>query len=570
VTRRPDRAGGPEPADAGDPGAFADAPVREVTPIPDAAAATSTATAARAGTGAQAVALGILLSRFSGLLRDAVFSRYFGLTLQADAFRAALRMPNVVQNLLGEGTLSASFIPVYSELQHQGRKEEAGRVAGAIFAVLLALGGLLSLIGVLAAPLLVSIFLGGFDAERRALTITATRIIFPMTGVLVLSAWSLGVLNSHRRFLLPYIAPVLWNAAMIATLVFFGGRMDLSGLTIALAWGALAGGLLQFAVQLPAVLRLDPELRIRWNLQLQGVRTALRNAAPAVMGRGVVQLSGWLDLFLASWLIQGAVAAITAAQTLYLLPISLFGMSIAAAELPELSRQRQGGMKALRDRLNRGLRQTALFVVPTAVGYLLIGNAVVGAIYQGGRFRPSDTVFVHMLLATYAVGLLASSSTRLYSSAFYALHDTRTTARIATLRVLVSGAIGAASMLALKNVVFRGHSLGALGLAGGASVGAWLEWWLLRGRLNQRVEGRIGIPRPYLARLGAAALVGTATAAAFFYLLPALHPVLRGGGALLLYGILYFPVAAFFGVAEARALLDRLTRRFRRQEGQGT
>ncbi|NJD08948.1 MAG: murein biosynthesis integral membrane protein MurJ, partial [Gemmatimonadetes bacterium] len=111
------------------------------------------------------MALGILRSRFAGLLRDAVFSRYFGLTLQADAFRAALRMPNVLQNLLGEGTLSASFIPVYSELQHQGRKEEAGRVAGAVFALLLALGGLLSLIGVLAAPLLVSLFLGGFAAE---------------------------------------------------------------------------------------------------------------------------------------------------------------------------------------------------------------------------------------------------------------------------------------------------------------------------------------------------------------------------------------------------------------------
>ncbi|HSJ13686.1 MAG TPA: murein biosynthesis integral membrane protein MurJ [Longimicrobiales bacterium] len=517
--------------------------------------------ASRSGAGAQLVALGILLSRFSGLLRDAVFSRYFGLTLQADAFRAALRMPNVLQNLLGEGTLSASFIPVYSELHHQGRREEAGRVAGAVFALLLAVGGLLSLIGVLAAPLLVSIFLRGFDEERRALTITATRIIFPMTGVLVLSAWSLGVLNSHRRFLLPYLAPVFWNAAMIATLVFFGGRMDLSDLTVALAWGALVGGMLQFGVQLPAVLRLEPALRIRWNLQLEGVRTALRNAAPAVMGRGVVQLSGWLDLFLASWLIQGAVAALTAAQTLYLLPISLFGMSIAAAELPELSRQRQGARQALRERMNRGLRQTALFTVPTVIGYLLIGNAIVGAIYQGGRFRPSDTVFVHLLLATYALGLFASTSTRLYSSAFYALHETRVTARVATIRVLVSGTFGAGAMLALRNVIFSGHSLGAVGLALGASAGAWLEWGLLRGRLNRRLEGNVGVPLPYLARIGTAALIGTGAAAALFYLLPMLHPVLRGGLALALYGALYFPVAALLGVPEARGVLQRIRRR---------
>jgi putative peptidoglycan lipid II flippase len=294
----------------------------------------------------------------------------------------------------------------------------------------------------------------------------------------------------------------------------------------------------------------------------------LRNAGPAIMGRGVVQLSGWLDLFLASWLIQGAVAAITAAQTLYLLPISLFGMSIAAAELPELSRQRQGSMQALAERLNRGLRQTALFVVPTVIGYLFIGNAVVGAIYQGGRFRASDTAFVHLLLATYAIGLFASASTRLYSSAFYALHDTKVTARIATVRVLVSGAIGAASMLLLRNVLFNGHSMGAVGLAAGASVGAWLEWWLLRDRLNARVHQAVGIPLPYLARLGLAALAGTGAAAALFYLLPG-PTVLRGGGALLLYGAIYFPAAAALGVPEANRVLERVRGRLRRGEGRG-
>jgi putative peptidoglycan lipid II flippase len=383
-----------------------------------------------------------------------------------------------------------------------------------------------------------------------------------MTGVLVLSAWSLGVLNSHRRFLLPYIAPVFWNAAMIATLVFFGGRLDLSQLTIALAWGALVGGALQFLVQLPAVLRLEPALRIRWDLQLEGVRTAIRNATPAILGRGVVQLSGWLDLFLASWLIQGAVAALTAAQTLYLLPISLFGMSIAAAELPEMSRHRQGGLDVLRDRLNRGLRQTALFVVPTLVGYILIGNAVVGAIYQGGRFRPEDTRFVHLLLATYALGLFASTSTRLYSSAFYALHQTRVTARVATIRVLVSGAIGAAAMFGLRGVLLDGgHSLGAVGLAAGASLGAWLEWWLLRRRLGAHVEGDVGVPLPFLARIGAAALLGTGAAGALFYLLPGLHPLLRGGLALALYGALYFPIAAALGVTEASVAIERIRRR---------
>src|SRR5690606_17732053 len=147
--------------------------------------------------------------------RERAIAHYFGATLYADVLRAALRLPNFLQNLLGEGTLSASFIPVYSELLEEGREEEAGRVAGAVFALLFALAGALTLIGTVFAPVLVDIFLWGFEGQRRELTIAATRILFPMTGILVLSAWALGILNSHRRFFVSYIAPVLWNAAII-------------------------------------------------------------------------------------------------------------------------------------------------------------------------------------------------------------------------------------------------------------------------------------------------------------------------------------------------------------------
>src|SRR5690606_8816865 len=139
-------------------------------------------------------------------------------------------------NLLGEGTLSASFIPVYAELLEEGREEEAGRVAGAVFGLLVALAGGLALLGILFAPVLVSVFTPGFEGPRRELTIVAVRIIFPMTGVLVLSAWALGILNSHRRFFISYVAPVAWNAAIITTLVVFGGERSPSGLVIAVAW----------------------------------------------------------------------------------------------------------------------------------------------------------------------------------------------------------------------------------------------------------------------------------------------------------------------------------------------
>jgi len=174
-------------------------------------------TAARSSrTSSTLIAAGILSSRIVGLIRERAIATYFGTGLHADVIGAGLRMPNVLQNLLGEGTLSASFIPVYSELLGQGKTREAGRVAGAMFGLLLGVAGAISLLGVLLAPLLVSLFTPGFEGQRRELMIAVVRIFFPMTGVLVLSAWALGILNSHRKFFLPYFAPVLWNAAIIA------------------------------------------------------------------------------------------------------------------------------------------------------------------------------------------------------------------------------------------------------------------------------------------------------------------------------------------------------------------
>jgi putative peptidoglycan lipid II flippase len=518
--------------------------------------------AARSGRSALLVGAGIFLSRIAGLIRDRMTAHFFGTSLYADVFRAALRMPNVLQNLLGEGTLSASFIPVYAELLEKGRKEEAGRVAGAIFALLMAVAGALALVGVLLAPVLVDIFLAGFEGERRELTISATRIILPMTGLLVLSAWALGILNSHRHFFVPYVAPVAWNVTIIATLLLLGGRLERDRLVVALAWGALVGGLLQFVIQLPWVLRLERNLKIRWDMKLAGVRTAVRNAGPAILGRGVVQLSGWLDLFLASWLAAGAVAALGYAQTLYLLPISLFGMSVAAAELPELSRRRGGSVDVLRERVGVGLRQIAFLVAPSALGYLVLGDMIVAALYQTGDFGPDDTLLVYLVLAGYTLGLMASTGTRLFSSAFFALHDTKTPARMAALRVVTAGLLGVLLMLQLERVEVRGHPLGAVGLSTAAGVAAWLEWLLLRRRLRARM-GFFGAGAGPIARMLLAAGVAAAIGRGMLYLLPPLHPTLTAALVLPVFGAIYFGLGHLLGLPEAGIFLGRVKRRLR-------
>jgi putative peptidoglycan lipid II flippase len=521
------------------------------------------------GFAAHLVAAGIFLSRISGLVREAVFSRYFGTSGAADAFRAALRMPNVLQNLLGEGVLSASFIPVYSELLEQDRKEEAGRVAGAIFALLAAIAGALALIGYVLAPFMVQVFATGFYTDRAVdgrydLTVTLARIIFPMTGLLVMSAWALGVLNSHRRFFIPYVAPVLWSIAMIATMLVFGGRMDVESLAVALGWGALAGGALQFLVQLPFVLQVERSLKIRWDTRLEGVRTAARNAGPAVMGRGVVQLSGWFDMWLASFLAAGAVAVIGYAQLLYILPISLFGMSVAAAELPELARQRSAETEVLRKRVNRGLAQIAFFVVPSFVAYLLLGDVIVGALYQRGEFNRYDTLLVWWTLSAFALNLVASTATRLMVSAFFGLHDTKTPARYAVVRVLVAAALGAGLMLVLDRwEIAPGKRLGPVGLALGAGSAGWLEWWLLKRRLRQRI-GPIGAGGRTLGRMFLAALLAGGVARALEWWLPDGSPLLIGMAVLPVFGVLYFLVAWRLGLDQATSLFGRVFRRLRR------
>ena len=528
------------------------------------------------------IATGIFLSRIAGLVRERVIATCFGTGLHADVFSAGLRLPNVVQNLLGEGTLSASFIPVYSELLGQGRTREAGRVAGAMFALLLAVAGAISLLGIALAPLLVAVFTPGFEGQRRELMIMVVRILFPMTGTLVLSAWALGILNSHRQFFVPYFAPVLWNVAIIAALLGFGGGQagaDLDRLLRAAAWGALAGGLLQFAFQLPWVLRLDREVRLNTGRGEPAFREAVRNAGPAILGRGVVQISAYADLLLGSLLAIGAVSRLRYAQTLYVLPISLFAMSIAAAELPELARERGGLADVLRTRLVQAARRVAFFIVPSLVAFLVLGPVLVAGLYQSGKFGPADVTIVWLTLVAYSLGMMASTSTRLYQSAFYALRDTRTPARIAGLRVLVSAVAGAILMLQFEPITVRGWTvpgglgsqlridglpLGPVGLALGAAVGAWLEWRLLRRVLTARI-GEVGIGGPTLTRLFGAALLAAAAAFALGLALHRLPRLPAAGLVVALFGAGYLTLTHLLGLEESRRFVDAALRRLRRR-----
>ena len=514
------------------------------------------------GRSAVFVGAGILISRIVGLIRQRIFAHYFGSSAEGDAFSAAFRIPNFLQNVFGEGALSASFIPVYAKLLAQDDEKEAARVANAIFSILALVTALIVLIGVFATPYIVTLIAAGFEEERRQLTIQLVRIFFPGAALLVLSAWCLGVLNSHHRFLISYTAPVAWNAAIIAALVFFGNRMDLSSLAAATAWGSVIGSALQFSVQLPTVLRLIHHFRPVFMLANEHVRQVLHSFFPVFMSRGVVQISAFVDAFLASFLGQGAVVALNYAQSLYTLPVSLFGMSVSAAELPAMSKTLGDTAvvaETLRHRLDDGLKRISFFIVPSAVAFLALGDVIAAVLYQTGKFKHDDSIYVWTILAGSAVGLLASTLGRLYASTYYALRDTRTPLLYAVIRVVLSGVLGYFFSIHLPGLLGLDSKLGAAGLTSSAGLAGWLEFVLLRRSLNKRI-GNTGLPLSYSAKLWLGAIISAALGWGLKLLVVGWHPiplaiVVLGG-----YGLTYFGIEYLFGVQQSQLIIRRILR----------
>jgi putative peptidoglycan lipid II flippase len=477
-----------------------------------------------------------------GYARERVFAYYFGNdTVPADAFRAALRIPNTIRNLLGEGTLSASFIPVYAALSERADKSAARALAGTILALLLLASGVLALIGIALAPAITTIIAKGFDQPRRELTITLVRIAFPMVGLMVVSAWCLGILNTHRRFFLPYAAPALWNVAGIAAMLAAGTWLanralpvdaELHRIALALAWGTVVGAVLQVAVQLPACWTLLRGIPLRLATGTEGVRPVIVAWVPLLIGAGVAQLSGLIDTLLGSFTGPGGVSALGYAQLVQVLPISLFGVSVTAVSLPELSRDAVGAApnEQLRTRIAVGFRRIVFFVVPSSLAFLALNREIIGALYQTGRFTTEATALVGNVLAAYGLGLVGQATVKLFASGFYALRDTRTPVTIAASSLVVS--------TGLAWVLMRW--LGAPGIALGSSVGAFLNTALhlrhLGGRIGSVLKG------PDWRAFGVALVAGgvaVALAAGAGALTPGVAPVPRGVLVLAIFGLGY-------------------------------
>lgn len=510
-----------------------------------------------------AVATGILASRLFGLVRQRVFSHYMGAGIEADAFNQAIRIPNLLQNLFGEGALSASFIPVYARLRAAGHDDARQRVAGAVLGIL-ALGvAVIAVAGVFAAPLLVDLIAPGFDGAKRDLTVQLVRVLFPGAGLLVIGAWCLGVLNSHGRFLLSYASPVIWNTAMIVTLLLFGDRETLPRLAVMLAWGSVAGSLLQVLVQWPAVNAVLGAWRVSLGRGLADVRTVLRNFGPAFLGRGVTQLSAFLDSWVASFLIDGSATMLANAQVVYMLPVSLFGMSISAAQLPAMSGEAgvdDAGRARLRDRLGASLTRVVFFVVPSAVAFIAIGDVVSGVIFRTGRFGQEETRWLWGTLAASSIGLVAATMARLYATTLFAMQNTRTPQRCAIARVLAGGALGVAGAFWGASALGLDTRWSVAFLSLGSAMAAWLEFALLRRAVIGRI-GATGVRQGTWWRIVLSALLAAAASVGVHRAIGDRPGMVLMLAILAIFAAVYGVTALALRVPEAQAIVGAVRRR---------
>ena len=444
-----------------------------------------------------------LLSRIFGFLRDMIVAQLFGAGTSTDAFFVAFRIPNLLRRLVGEGSLTVSFVPVYSEYLSQRSREESADLLRTSFTVLAVFLTLLSLLGILISPWIVKVMAYGFsqDPEKFGLTVSLTRVMFPYIFFIGLVAWAMGALNTLGHFTGPALAPVLLNLSIIAC------ALGLSGLfaepILSLAVGVLLGGAAQFLFQIPFLRRKGIGLGFHFDLSHPGVRRIGSLMAPSVLGLAVTQLNVIVNTFLASYLPEGSISFLYYADRLLEFPMGIFAISIATAVLPALSQQAaKGSLEEMKETLSFALRLTFFVILPAMAGLIFLRTPILNVLFQRGAFTAFSTAMTSQALLYYSLGLAAFAGVRIIVPVFYSLQDTRTPVKVAFLCLIANAVLGAFLMFPLKH--------GGLALA--TSLAAALNFLLLAIFLRRKI-GPLGagrILRSFAKNLGASLLMGLA------------------------------------------------------------
>jgi putative peptidoglycan lipid II flippase len=444
------------------------------------------------------VSAAVFLSRITGLLREMIMARLFGAGQAYDAFLLGFRIPNLTRDLFAEGALSSAFVPVFTQYLTTKGKREAAELSNLVATALLLVVGVLCVLGILFSPQLVWLLASGFARVpgKFELAVTLTRVMFPYLLLVALSAQAMGILNSLNRFGVPALSSTFFNLGSVGFGLALGytvGRWTGMSLVMSMAWGVVFGGAAQWLFQAPSLYRLGIRYRLRMDFGHPGLRNILGLMGPAILGNAAVQINVLVNTNFASSItdaaghvINGPVSWLSYAFRFMQLPLGLFGVAIASATLPAISRSAAlEQMDEFRLTLARSLGMVFLLTIPSSVGLAVLGPSLVGAIYQWGHFHASDTHQTAMALSCYALGLAGYAAIKVLAPAFYALNDARTPMLVSLASILINLA-AASSMVKLAGL---GHLGLALSTSSVALFGSIALFVLLRKRIR-RMHGR--------------------------------------------------------------------------------
>lgn len=433
---------------------------------------------ARVARAAGVIGAATLLSRVLGLVREIVVTRAFGATHAADAFFVAFRIPNLLRELLAEGSMSAAFVPVFSEYLTKRSRAEAVDLAHAVFTVLLILLSSATILGIAAAPWIVRVIAPGFGVEDKFdLTVTLARVMFPFLIFIGFAALAMGILNALRRFTVPALAPAVLNVGVISGVLFLPPYVDPP--ILGLAIGELIGGLLQFAIQIPPLLKEKIAFRLRWRPSDPGLAQIRRLFLAFLVGAGALQINNFVLTILASYLAAGSVSYLYYGMRLIHLPLGVFGVAMATAILPALSVQAtHGEVGRLRETFASGMSLVLLITVPAAVGLVSFAGPIVSTIFMRGAFDAAAVHGTALAVMAYAVGLWAFAAVRVAVSAFYSMQETR---------VPVAGTLVTVAANLILSLLLMGP-LKHAGLALATALAAVLNLGFLLYFLRRRIE----------------------------------------------------------------------------------
>lgn len=510
---------------------------------------------------AAVIAVATLCSRILGLIRDVVIARLFGVYIYAQAFVIALRIPNLLRDLVAEGAANAALVPVFTEYALRHSKEEFWELANVVLNVLLVVLMALTLAGVFAAPAIVRLIAPGFaaDAEKLAITIALTRMVFPYILLISLAAYAMGLLNSLRHFVVPAFAPCLLNVSLIVCALLFGEG------TRGLASGVLIGGLLQLCVQLPVLYRKGFRLRPVVRFRHPALKTIGGLLLPRLGSTAVYQLNTIVDSMFGSlaWIVgEGGVAILYFSYRMIQFPLGIFSTALSQAILPVFSTQAlEEDKSTLTHTLSWGLRSVCLVMLPASAGFMVLSRQIVEVLFQGGRFDAYSATMTAQALFFYSIGLCAYGANKVVQSCFFALKDTWTPARIAAFGFVLNVVLNVLLMYPLK--------VGGLALA--TSLSGIISCALLCAKLNKRIKGlalgaiAFSFMKMSLASLGMAAVCFFVSRHAFLPLSGGVGRLAHLAVAIAAGGVSYAAFCWLLRIEEARQLFRWLV--LRQQSG---